>query len=269
MSARASITPTGDSGAAIRRYLKRCGASADAGSVMRTLWATMASRLRRQEGYSLVELIVVLAILGIVLGVLVASFTTGLNQQVDQMRREQAYANARLALQRMRVDVHCASGVTAVNQNAYGGFTLTLSVQNDTTAGWCPGVIPAGSPSTGVQWCTLPYPGSTTRWRLYRFLGENPTDCDGGAGSTFQVDYLAATPGIWPTNANVDTSDPLVWDATKGWKGNLWPTPAPCLPGQLETLAIDFNVAVDPVNYPNEHYELQDAIALRNAIRCT
>lgn len=242
---------------------------------MRTLWATMAGRLRQQQGYSLVELIVVLAILGIVLGALVASFTTGLNQQVDQMRREQAYANARLALQKMRVDVHCASGAV-VDQNTQGGFTLTLTETPNPTganpgpAGWCPGVLPSGSSSSGVQWCTIPYPASTTRWRLFRFLGTAATLCDDANPSTFQVDYLAATPGVWPTNANVDTTPPPVgtFDATQGWKGNLWPTPAACATNRLPTVAIDFNVAVDPVNFPTEHYELTDAITLRNAERC-
>ena len=42
-----------------------------------------------------------------------------------------------------------------------------------------------------------------------------------------------------------------------------------CQPGHLPTLAIDFNVNVDPVNHPNEHYEMTDSITLRNAPRCT
>ena len=242
---------------------------------MRMRCATVVGRLRRQGGYSLVELIVVLSILGIVLGVLVASFTTGLNHQTDQMRREQAYSIARQALQRMRVDIHCASGA-AVDQNTKGGFTLTLTeTPNPTGAtpgppGWCPGVLPSGSSSSGVQWCTIPYPGSTTRWRLFRFLGTAATLCDDANPSTFQVDYLAATPGIWPANTQVDTTPPPIgdFDTAQGWKGNLWPTPAPCPDGRLKTVAIDFNVAVDPVNFPTEHYELKDAIALRNSNRC-
>ena len=125
-------------------------------SVMRKL----RERLGRDDGYTLVELITVMAILGIVLAPLSSSFASGMVQQASQTRREQAYANARVALQRLRLDVHCASAVTSVEQNSYGGFTLTLTESNDQSAGgWCPAVIPAGAASSGVQWCTVPLCG--------------------------------------------------------------------------------------------------------------
>ena len=189
-------------------------------------------------------------------------------QQASQTRREQAYANARVALQRMRIDIHCAGAGTSIQQNAFGGFTLTLTESNDQSPrGWCPGVIPAGAASSGVQWCTVPRAGSTTRFDLYRFLGTTPTDCDGGFGSTFETSYLAAQPGAWPTNS---TAVGVSGSGTPtSWVGNLWPTTTTCQPGYLPTLAIDFNVNVDPVNHPNEHYEMTDSITLRNAPRCT
>jgi prepilin-type N-terminal cleavage/methylation domain-containing protein len=228
----------------------------------------LGSRLRREDGYTLVELITVMAILGIVMAPLATSWATGVSEEVSQTRREQAYANARLALQRMRVDVHCASAVTNVQQNAFGGFTLTLTESNDqSTKGWCPAVIPAGSGSSGVQWCTIANSGSTTRFTLYRFLGTNPSDCDGGSGSTFEADYLASTPGSWPTNSVAVGSTGS--GTPTSWTGNLWPTSVTCQSGYLPTLAIDFNVNVDPDNHPNEHYEIKDAITLRNAPRCT
>src|SRR5260221_7190052 len=126
-----------------------------------------ARRLRREDGYALIELVTVMIILGTVLTALVGSFVTGMNHEVDQTRREQAYANARLVLQRMRVDIHCATGLTSYDQNAYGGFTMTLAEANDPGTGWCPRLIPARSTTSGVQWCTIPYPGSTTRFQLF------------------------------------------------------------------------------------------------------
>ena len=229
---------------------------------------TLRKRLGAESGHSLIELVTVMAILAIVLGPLSASFASGMVQEASQTRRAAAYASARVALQRMRLDIHCANAVTSVAQNAYGGFTLTLTESNDQSpGGWCPGVIPAGSGSSGVQWCTIPFPGSTTRFDLFRFLGTNPTDCDGGSYSTFQTSYLAPQPGTWPTNsAAVDSTGsgpPTVW------AGNLWPTAAACQSGHLPTLAVDFNVNVDPVNHPTEHYEMTDSITLRNAPRCT
>src|SRR5256886_8341659 len=138
----------------------------------------VARRLRRADGFTIVELIVAMTILGIVLAALVGSFTTGLRHEVDQTRREQAYANSRIALQRLRVDVHCASNtVPQVNQNAYGGFTPTLSQKHQGQDGWGPRVIPPGDTPSGGQWCTVPYSGSTTRFVLYPYIGTDATQC--------------------------------------------------------------------------------------------
>ena len=52
-----------------------------------------------------------------------------------------------------------------VQQNAFGGFTLTLTEN----AGQCPGVLSSSSGVSGVEWCTIPYPGSTTRFQLFRY----------------------------------------------------------------------------------------------------
>jgi prepilin-type N-terminal cleavage/methylation domain-containing protein len=225
------------------------------------------ARLRREEGFTLVELLTAMTILGIVLTALVSSFTSGMAHEVDQTRREEAQENARLALQRMRVDIHCAGGLTSVDQNAYGGFTLTLTEAHQGQAGWCPAVIPAGDTSVGVQWCTVPYAGSSTRFVLYRFLGLEESDCGAsGSGSTFQVDYVSVPPTGWPQNTQT-TSPPT------SWVGNLWPTGTACedgsaVSGALPTAAVDLSVALDPVRYPRENYELRDQIALRNANRC-
>lgn len=224
------------------------------------------SRLRRrlgsERGYTLIELLVVMSILGLVLTPLASSFVSALNHQTDQTRREQSYANARLALQRIRLDIHCAGGVTSVDENAAGGFTLTLTENHEGQEGWCPGVIPAGDVSSGVQWCTVPFTSSPTETRfvLYRYLGLDASDCGSGLTSTFQVDYVAQPPGGWPTSSRT-TLPPA------DWIGNLWPDPTPCPSGGLPTVAMDVNVALDPIRFPGERYQLRDQIALRNANR--
>jgi prepilin-type N-terminal cleavage/methylation domain-containing protein len=216
--------------------------------------------VRDERGFALVELLTVMVIMGAVLAVIVGSFTTGLRHEVDQTRRESAYANARIALQRMRLDIHCAhnqSSQLPVAANSFGGFTLTLTEN----PGQCPGVLPSSSGVSGIEWCTIPYPGSTTRFQLFRYNATTLAACDGSSGSTFEVDYVAAPPGGWPTNAATSPT-PASWD------GNIWPTVDTCNAGSLPTVAIDINIALDPVNYPRERYELQDRIAALNADPC-
>jgi len=222
-----------------------------------------------------------MVILGIILAPLATSFTSALRSQATIQRREEAQENARTALQRMEADVHCAGNNTSVDQNdptvLNSGFTLTLSENNHDSpgqAGWCPGVIPydpAVNPQPdGVQWCTAPVNDSTTRFALYRyyiFTGGSATTCGDSANATFQVDYIAAPPGGWPTNSNT-TALPSSWD------GNIWPSGTRCedhsaVAGALPTVKVDINVALDPVDKANERYELQESMALRNADRCS
>lgn len=223
----------------------------------------MVARLRAEDGFTLIEILTAMALLGIVLGAIVTSFTIGIHQEVSQSRRESAYATARVALQRLRLDIHCASGGwDSVEQNGHGGFTLTLTETNDSAGGgWCPAVIPAGSGSAGVQWCTIPSTAHPGQFRLYRFLGLDPTDCDGGVGSTFEADFIARPPGGWPDNNQVSP-------APTSWAGNTWPSPPACTSTWLPAVVLDFNVALDPATHPAEHYELRDVVALRNANRC-
>jgi prepilin-type N-terminal cleavage/methylation domain-containing protein len=227
----------------------------------------LVARLRAERGYTLVELLVVMVLIAVVMTPLVTSFASGMVNEANAARREQAQENARLALGRMRVDIHCAGGVTSVDQNAYGGFTLTLTEAHEGQDGWCPGVIPSGDTSVGVQWCTTPVSGSTTRFVLYRYLGLDSSDCGtSGASSTFQIDYIAQPPTGWPQNTQTTTTP-------TSWVGNLWPTGTTCQDGTapsggLPAAGVDLSVNVDPIGHPSENYELKDQIVLRNANRC-
>jgi len=213
------------------------------------------ARLREEHGYTLFELLTVVAIMGFVLTGLTTSFAAGLNAEAGTIRRADAQQNARLALDRMRIDVHCASGAPAPQENPYGGFTLTLTESPNV----CPAVT---TTSSGVQWCTIPYLGSTTHWQLFRFLGTQLSDCDGVGVSTLMIDYITVPTGGWPTNSGTSPT-PADWD------GNLWPTPATCPVGSLPVVAVSLTVNVDPVTHPERAYNLGDSIALRNALRCT
>ena len=73
------------------------------------------SRLRGQGGYSLVELIAVMAIFLMIVGGLTTLFTSGARAEIDLNRRFEAQQNARLAMDKLRRELHCSSGITATD----------------------------------------------------------------------------------------------------------------------------------------------------------
>src|SRR5690242_11194194 len=87
--------------------LKGARAAADAAYV--TMRAFLNERLRAdQRGFTLVEMVVVMVILTIILAGLSTSMIAGTNSEVAISQRQQAQSNARIALERMRLDIHCA-----------------------------------------------------------------------------------------------------------------------------------------------------------------
>jgi prepilin-type N-terminal cleavage/methylation domain-containing protein len=123
--------------------------------------------LRAEAGYSLMELITVMAILGIILTALTSLFVQGSSAELGQNRRFQAQVAATTALARLRRDVHCASSITPAG--AAASITLTQ---------------PTGCPGGGgsIKWCTS---GSGTRYGLYRTTGAT---CD--STGRLWADYL-------------------------------------------------------------------------------
>jgi prepilin-type N-terminal cleavage/methylation domain-containing protein len=132
-------------------------------------------RARGQGGYSLVEMLTVLSIMSVVLTGLVALFVQGSNAQLDTNRRFQAQQDARVALDKMRREIHCAQGATT--SPATGAATrVTLDLP-----GVCPTAV--GGAQTNVSWCTVS--GGTNRYGLYRKVG---VSCD--ATGVRWADYL-------------------------------------------------------------------------------
>jgi prepilin-type N-terminal cleavage/methylation domain-containing protein len=119
-----------------------------------------------QDGFTLPELLVVLAIVGIILGGITQLFTSALRSQTDQTNRSIAQQDARLALDKLRREIHCGSAVTS-NNAAPGGTWPAMNGTNAITialGSYCP------SNSTGtaawVTWCTKGTgTGPFTLWR--------------------------------------------------------------------------------------------------------
>jgi len=73
-----------------------------------------------------------MAILGIVLGGIVTLMVSGTRAEVDMNRRFQAQQEARLAADRMRAEIHCASALTLTNPAA---ITIALPASCPTASG--------------------------------------------------------------------------------------------------------------------------------------
>jgi type II secretory pathway pseudopilin PulG len=132
----------------------------------------LGERLRREEsGFTLVELITVLGMLLITVTALSYALIAANRIEDDMNRRFASQINARIALDSLRREVHCASAVTPTGSSA--SITITLGSR-----------CPTAASGTTVSWCTV---GSGTRYALYRLVGAT---CDNTGRKA--VDYLTA-----------------------------------------------------------------------------
>ncbi len=108
-------------------------------------------------------------ILGVVLSGLSGIFVSSTNAEIDLRNRSQAQQEARLALDQLRREIHCATSATSTQSKS-----VLLS-------------LPAGCPTgTGaVSWCAE---GSGSRFALYRKPGST---CD--TGGVRVADFLTTS----------------------------------------------------------------------------
>ena len=172
----------------------------------------LRARLKRlgatQDGFTLAEMLVVLVILGIVFLGLTQLFVGGMHTQSDQTQRNQAQQAARLALDKLRREIHCASTITTPSGYPASSVTITLG-------SWC---NVAGGATT-VTWCTKDKNGSAPPVAgaqpdtLWRYVG---TSCT-GTGTQWAsnlVDNGSTTAGKIFSAAFV--SSPTLTSATSG-----------------------------------------------------
>jgi type II secretory pathway pseudopilin PulG len=95
------------------------------------------TRLRRlagcERGYTLIELVQVTAMLTLVLTGLTVAFVQATNSELQMNHRFQAQQAARVAVDRMRREIHCASSVTPTGST--NSITVTLPSQCPTSGG--------------------------------------------------------------------------------------------------------------------------------------
>jgi prepilin-type N-terminal cleavage/methylation domain-containing protein len=201
---------------------------------LRRCAAAARRRLGAEHGYSLSEMLVVLAILGIVLGALTQLFVSASTAQVDMTRRFEAQQDMRLALDKLRRELHCANTITGtLPTTAMPTSSLTISLGS-----YCPTNGTGGA--TQIIWCTKDKngnapPGAGAPYSLWRYVGST---CS-GTGRKW-ADYL--------TTGQIFTDYIL---------------PAS---GSLGKLSVNLPVDLTP-NDTKQRYTLQDDIVLRNTPR--
>ena len=161
------------------------------------------TRLRRllacERGFTLIELVQVTAILTAVLTGLTMVFIRATNAEMQMNERFQAQQHARLAVDKMRREIHCASGITPTGPT--GSITVT---------------VPSQCPTSGGSQASIVYDlqmVSANRWRLRR------------AGVAI-ADYVTTNSGVFDYTApavgklgtlrvvlpiNTDASNQYVW----------------------------------------------------------
>jgi prepilin-type N-terminal cleavage/methylation domain-containing protein len=135
--------------------------------------------VKSEHGYSLIELLVTMVILGVVLSGLTTVFISGSSAEVNLDLRFQAQQNARLALDRLRVDIHCATAVQAQTINTYPGIKLNESNCSSTSP---------------VSYCVVQFSSSPLRYQLFRATGTGSTDCTSSDATRVLIaDYLTSS----------------------------------------------------------------------------
>lgn len=199
-----------------------------------TARAALWRRTGEADGYSLVEMLTVLLILGVVIGALTQVFLSGTKAQLEQTRRFDAQQNARFALDALRREIHCATkittdGTTQVGPSDFAPARTSITILLDAA---CP-TAPVGGGN--VTWCTLT---SGTQKALWRTPGDTCT----AAGGVRKADHLT-TGQVFTAYADAGTAAKL-----------------------LAKLTVRLPVDADP-NATGGVYTLEDDIVLRNTAR--
>lgn len=198
--------------------------------------------IEEDAGYSLVEMVTVMAILGVVLGGIVSLFAAGIKSDADQNARFQAQQDTRLALDKVRKDVHAACTVsTPATYNTWTS-SVTLYFRADNCA----------SGSSAVTWCTS---ASGTTWILYRVVASTCT------GSLVKVGSALTNANIFayiPPNSHLVTSSAI---GTGTGAGAIATQDAAF---SLPRLHVDLTVLKSGATHS---YRLVDDIAFRNGPR--
>ena len=198
--------------------------------VRRRLRALVRRTQRGEGGYSLVELVVTMAILGTVLGGLATIFESGIHSQSDLDARFQSEVQLNTSMIKLRREAHNACGLKIGNTTSMITLNMPdgLSHQPPDT----PCTVPV--PET---WCTV---GSGTRYALWRI--DNSTTCVTTGGNAKKYADFITTGAVFTSF----TAENLTI-------------------GTLARLHVHFPIGIKANGSTSTVYQLDDDIVFRNS----
>jgi prepilin-type N-terminal cleavage/methylation domain-containing protein len=199
-----------------------------------------------EDGFSLVELLVAMAILLVVVASLSSVLVSATHTAVDANNRFQAQEQARTGLTFLTRELHCASTVAVINTS---GTTLAVGTAGagitETVPSTC---ATSGGTTLYVTWCTATSTLNTSDWALYRRTSTSSQPTCSSSGQVKWVDYLTtSTPFCLPST-------------TAACSGVLRPATS------LPLLHVTMPVNLKGPTATTDKYNVVDDIALRNGV---
>jgi type II secretory pathway pseudopilin PulG len=126
-------------------------------------------RLCGEIGYSMFELIAVMAILGVVMSGLTTVFVNGSHAELQNNYRFQAQQTARIALDQLRLDVRgaCAANVSGAGSKLLLTYVPMTGANGSADPTQC-GAVGSNASYRKVVFCALTSPTLSTSYALYR-----------------------------------------------------------------------------------------------------
>lgn len=168
----------------------------------------LLERLGTEGGYTMVELLAVLAIFLVVVTALTTLFVSGSKAELDANNRFQSQQSARLALDRLRRELHCSSGITKTD-----GTALTA-----TPVAAIRVVLPSHCPTAGGATITVDYTvvaNGSSRWELQRVKGGTPVPI---ADYLIEDEIFTYTAQSASSRALLHVDMPVNVNPNEGWK---------------------------------------------------
>lgn len=204
---------------------------------------TMPVDVKDERGFTLIELVVTMALLSVVLGAITTVFISGSHAELNLNTRFQAQEAARVALTLLRKDARNAcvanvvSGTSVTFATAKVDQTVTPPIDPTTACGRT-----AGTNLTMVTWCVVASPTALNQYALRR------------------------DPSSTCTTSSKLIADNLVNTGVAGFTA-FFTSPTTIRYGELQSVDVDLPVKIPSSgNGIGQPYRLTQRIALRNTV---